>query len=237
MFTKGLLCLAAAGAIAFPTHVAAQPAVSATEVSTRCPSDRPWTDEVVAPALAISMDKLASLKAARSLSNELICTMPEKALNRALWRLQNPKPDSPGEWARFRAMQQRDETGSVKPGGLIEALTARRQIAAQPRPVAPGAGLTVASWSALGPGNIGGRVRALAIKPEDANVIFAGSVSGGLWRTTDAGASWSPVNDFLSTLSISSIAFSTTNSNVIYAGTGEGFFNADAVRGAGLRWR
>jgi photosystem II stability/assembly factor-like uncharacterized protein len=89
-------------------------------------------------------------------------------------------------------------------------------------------------WTNVGPNNIGGRTRAVAIHPTNNNIIYCGSVSGGVWRSTDAGASWSATNDFADNLAISSIVIDPSNANVIYAGTGEGFFNIDAVRGAGI---
>src|SRR5260221_2116623 len=46
------------------------------------------------------------------------------------------------------------------------------------------------AWSRRGPVNVGGRTRALAIDVTNENIIMAGGVSGGLWRSTDGGASW-----------------------------------------------
>lgn len=106
---------------------------------------------------------------------------------------------------------------------------------------APG-GLQIASiepaglgtWAPLGPGNIGGRTRALLINPSNPNVMYAGGVAGGVWKSTNAGASWSALSDLLSNIAFCSLAFDTTNTDVIYAGTGEGFFASDNVRGAGI---
>jgi photosystem II stability/assembly factor-like uncharacterized protein len=86
----------------------------------------------------------------------------------------------------------------------------------------------------LGPGNIGGRIRAIAIKPNDPDIIFIGSVAGGLWKSTDAGSTWTVVNDFLPNLAITSIVYDPTNLNILYAATGEGFNNIDAIPGAGI---
>src|SRR5262249_18703699 len=89
-------------------------------------------------------------------------------------------------------------------------------------------------WTSLGPGNLGGRTRALVVNPSNPNVMYAGGVSGGVWKTTNAGASWTAMADLLPNIAINSLAMDPANSNVIYAGTGEGFFNEDAVRGAGI---
>jgi Viral BACON domain len=90
------------------------------------------------------------------------------------------------------------------------------------------------AWSQLGPGNIGGRTRALIINPANANIMYAAGVAGGVWKTTDAGASWAPVGDLLANIAMNSLAMDPANPNVIYAGTGEGYFNGDSVRGAGI---
>ncbi len=93
---------------------------------------------------------------------------------------------------------------------------------------------TAVAWNAVGPDNIGGRVRSVAIDPSNSNIIYCGSVSGGVWKSTNAGAAWFPTNDFATNLVIGAIAIDPTNSNIIYAGTGEGFFNIDALRGEGV---
>ncbi|HKG47335.1 MAG TPA: Ig-like domain-containing protein [Pyrinomonadaceae bacterium] len=90
------------------------------------------------------------------------------------------------------------------------------------------------TWQSLGPGNVGGRTRSLLINPTDANVMYAAAAAGGIWKTTDGGSSWAPLNDFLANIAVTSMAFDPSNPNTIYAGTGEGVFNADGVRGAGI---
>lgn len=93
---------------------------------------------------------------------------------------------------------------------------------------------SLGSWSALGPGNIGGRTRALLIHPTNVQIMYAAGVGGGVWKTTNGGASWAPLGDFLANITVSSLAMSPKNPDVLYAGTGEGFFNGDALRGGGI---
>jgi photosystem II stability/assembly factor-like uncharacterized protein len=90
------------------------------------------------------------------------------------------------------------------------------------------------TWQSIGPGNVGGRTRALLIDPINPDVMYAAGVAGGIWKTTNGGNSWTPLNDFLANIAVSCMAFDPSNSNTIYAGTGEGFLNADGVRGAGI---
>jgi Bacterial Ig domain len=90
------------------------------------------------------------------------------------------------------------------------------------------------TWQAIGPGNVGGRTRALLVDPVNPDVMYAAGVAGGIWKTTNGGSSWLPLNDFLANIAVTCMAFDPSNSSTIYAGTGEGYFNADGVRGAGI---
>ncbi len=77
-------------------------------------------------------------------------------------------------------------------------------------------------WNPLGPNNnIGGRMLSIAIDPNNGNRLFAGSASGGLWKSTDGGMNWLPVNTGLPTLGVASVVIHPANGNIIYAGTGE----------------
>ena len=92
------------------------------------------------------------------------------------------------------------------------------------------------NWIERGPANVGGRTRGIVVDPDDAtkNTWFAGSVGGGIWKTTNAGTSWHQLTDELPNLATTAIAQSQSNRNVLYAGTGEGFYNADAIAGNGI---
>lgn len=90
------------------------------------------------------------------------------------------------------------------------------------------------NWSQLGPANIPGRTRSIVIDPSNANVMYCGAVSGGVWKTTNGGSSWVPLKDNMENLAVCSMVMDPSNSSVIYAGTGEGFFNGDAIRGEGI---
>jgi hypothetical protein len=72
-----------------------------------------------------------------------------------------------------------------------------------------------------GGGSGGGRTRALLVSSASDNIMFAGCVDGGLWKSTNAGLYWFPVNDTAASLGVSCITQSPINSNVIYYGTGE----------------
>lgn len=96
-------------------------------------------------------------------------------------------------------------------------------------------------WTERGPSNVSGRTRAIAIDPNDGtgNTVWAGSVGGGLWKTTNITANppnWVAVDNFMGNLAVTGIAFDPSNSLVAYACTGEGYFNGDAIQGLGI-WK
>ncbi|MBX3280333.1 MAG: hypothetical protein KF868_20235 [Acidobacteria bacterium] len=90
------------------------------------------------------------------------------------------------------------------------------------------------AWTPLGPGNIGGRTRALLIHPTNPDIMYAAGVAGGVWKTVNGGMMWQPLTDMISNIAVSALTFDPTNPEIIYAGTGEGYFNADSQRGLGI---
>ncbi len=88
-------------------------------------------------------------------------------------------------------------------------------------------------WSALGPGNIGGRIRSLILRPSNPDEMLVGAVSGGVWKSTDGGAHWTPKNDDGEFLAIGCMA---NYGDIVYAGTGEGWNNFEATFGGGI-WK
>jgi len=99
-----------------------------------------------------------------------------------------------------------------------------------------GAGLspTGAGWTSLGPGRVGGRTRSIVVHPVVPDRIWAGSVGGGVWLTRNGGDNWFPVDDRMANLAVSCMVLDPANPRILYAGTGEGFSNIGAARGAGI---
>ncbi|MCZ6506839.1 MAG: hypothetical protein O7A04_02150 [Acidobacteria bacterium] len=91
-------------------------------------------------------------------------------------------------------------------------------------------------WQSLGPGNIGGRTRALVIDPDRPRIMYMAGVSGGVWKTTHGGRSWQPLADDMANLTVNSLAMDPTDAETLYAGTGEGYFR-EAIRGTALPLR
>lgn len=77
-----------------------------------------------------------------------------------------------------------------------------------------------------GPSNIGGRTRALVIDKTNSNIMLAGGVSSGVFRTTNGGASWTKVSSNDEIHNVTAIAQDPTNTNIWYYGTGESIGNS-----------
>ncbi len=94
-------------------------------------------------------------------------------------------------------------------------------------------------WVGLGPaplvnGRHTGRVSAVACSPTNPNLYFVAGADGGVWRSTDAGATWTPLTDHLPTTAIGALAMDPTNDNIIYAGSGEANYANHSRFGLGL---
>ncbi|MFN3950773.1 MAG: T9SS type A sorting domain-containing protein [Thermaurantimonas sp.] len=126
------------------------------------------------------------------------------------------------EW--LHAIRANQITGVVDPADEIQAQQEHSKFMSR----AAGLGL---SWVELGPDNIGGRTRAFLQDKDNASLMFAGGVSGGLYRSTNAGVSWTPVNIMQENLAVVSIC-QTENGNIYY-GTGESMYYGPFGTGAG----
>jgi photosystem II stability/assembly factor-like uncharacterized protein len=82
----------------------------------------------------------------------------------------------------------------------------------------PYAGLRLRS---IGPAMISGRIVDLAVHPRDRKIWYIGVAAGGVWKTTNAGTTWTPVFDNQSTYSIGAITIDSKNPNTVWVGTGE----------------
>lgn len=140
--------------------------------------------------------------------------------------------DSPDEFARyFQSIRtaEGEAAPSYRPGYRVAAFE-QLQAAAKGRFSDP------LPWSERGPGNVGGRTRAIIVDRADPSrsTWIAGSVAGGIWRTTDKGLSWASMTDHLPRLSIGALAQAASRPGTMYAGTGEGYPNGDAAIGDGM---
>jgi photosystem II stability/assembly factor-like uncharacterized protein len=89
-------------------------------------------------------------------------------------------------------------------------------------------------WRSIGPFR-GGRVVAVAGSYHEESTFYFGACAGGVWKTVDGGTYWRPVSDgFFSTSAVGALAVAPSDSNVIYAGTGETTIRIDVSHGDGV---
>jgi photosystem II stability/assembly factor-like uncharacterized protein len=89
-------------------------------------------------------------------------------------------------------------------------------------------------WLLEGPGNIGGRFNVLKQHPTNPNIIFAGAANGGVFKTTDGGATWNPIFDDLAYMAVGDIEIDASNPNIMYVGTGDKNFGGGSHIGNGV---
>ena len=88
-------------------------------------------------------------------------------------------------------------------------------------------------WRLIGPFR-GGRSVAVAGVPADAAVYYFGAAAGGVWKSGDGGADWTPLSDKEPIASIGALAVAESDPNVLYAGTGEACIRGNVANGDGV---
>ena len=167
------------------------------------------------------LSKSQNLKPILTSSKETKSTRFDEALGLAEWEFQITKDPA---------------TNTVPKQKILAAINFENNRRSNTQSEAALSGMT---WKERGPNNIGGRTRAIMVDPNDATkkTIWAGAVDGGLWKTTDITATipnWAATNDLFSNLAITTLAYDSSNTDIMYFGTGEGWGNLDAVQGFGI---
>lgn len=167
---------------------------------------------------------------------------------------QKDSPEAIRKRAEWFYKQRSSVNGRIPAGARLHALEhmqrrmeaegklVRRPDGSYAPAVQPPAGAT---WTSIGPtpttggtfSPVTGRITTIAVDPTDSsgNTVLIGGAQGGIWHSTDAGATWTPVGDQNASLAMGSIAFAPSSPKTVYAGTGEqagiGF---DIYYGAGV---
>lgn len=89
-------------------------------------------------------------------------------------------------------------------------------------------------WESVGPTNIGGRITDIAIHPEEPEIIYIGSATGGIYKSENNGNSWEHLFYNSPVISIGDLAIDPNNSSVLYAGTGEANSSSFSFPGNGI---
>ncbi len=144
------------------------------------------------------------------------------------------RPDQPDMFAKA-LLELKTEDGELKPryepNYLIDEM---KKAGVWGNRLSKAKGDTL-NWVERGPGNLSGRSRALVIdiaKDATGATWYAGSVGGGIWKTTNSGALWTNLTPTMANMAITALVKVDT---VMYAGTGEGGFgNLDGINGNGV---
>lgn len=121
-------------------------------------------------------------------------------------------------------------------------LRAEERAAALPKAHVHGSDSQTPQWTALGPepeapgwgGVNSGRVTSIALSPTNANTLFIGAADGGVWESTNDGASWATHTGSQPNLAMGSVVVDPSNSLDVFAGTGEADSCADCANGDGI---
>jgi photosystem II stability/assembly factor-like uncharacterized protein len=119
------------------------------------------------------------------------------------------EPEGAEEWIY---LQRANADGSIPDAAVNEAI-------AQSKAMNNGSAATEQVWKELGPSNIGGRIRDVAADPTTKDVVYIATGSGGLWKSTDGGATFATAWDSQLPQSMGAVAVDSTG--VVWAGTGE----------------
>ena len=131
-------------------------------------------------------------------------------------------------WKVFKRWEAFWETRVNQDGGFpspTQVLNAYQQVSSAPLTSQNG------SWSEIGPINLPtngtgqpngiGRVNSLTVNPTNINEIWVGAPAGGLWKSLNAGSTWTAMTDNLPTLGVSDVLIDSANTSIMYMGTGD----------------
>ncbi|TEU07852.1 MAG: glycosyl hydrolase, partial [Candidatus Aminicenantes bacterium] len=91
----------------------------------------------------------------------------------------------------------------------------------EPEPLLKESILDGLRWRCIGPSNMGGRIDDFAVVESNPKIIYAGTASGGVWKTTNNGVTWEPIFDDQITSTIGDVTVAPSNPGIIWVGTGE----------------
>lgn len=142
-----------------------------------------------------------------------------------------------GNYMLFRRwewlMQSRTYPTGVRPDPAViekdyQNYLVKQQTKKYRKPLATQATWTYAGNTTIPSGGDAGRINRVRVDPNNSSILYACAPSGGLWKSTNGGTSWSTTTDQLLGLGTSDVAIDPTNSNIMYLATGDG----DGIDGA-----
>jgi hypothetical protein len=218
------------------------------------------TNKKLVPAASTDADQKAdSKKAPAAASTASLPHIPFIPMIQELGDNDKYDPDLPqhlqGKIDKAEYLRLRDEyigiLRGIDPDPTLPFDIARRNIAIQTMehqvPTRPG-NVPFPGWMPLGPSPVpngqtqqfptvapvSGRATCAVVDPTNSNKVYLGTAQGGVWRTLDGGATWTPIFDAAQSLAIGALALAPSNPTILYVGTGEPNNSADSYFGVGV---
>ncbi|MBT5991204.1 MAG: PKD domain-containing protein [Bacteroidetes bacterium] len=140
------------------------------------------------------------------------------------WNSQENKNDMKG-WKQYKRWEWFMEP-RVYPSGILPDPMATYNALNPALPIRPDHNRSNGNWTSMGPaissGTGIGRINCVVFHPTDTNIIWVGAPSGGLWKSTDGGASWHTNTDNLPAIGISDLVIHPTNPDTMYLASSDG---------------
>ena len=130
----------------------------------------------------------------------------------------------PNDWM---AMQRTYPYNHINPEAVRSAMNQVKQMRDHAIPM-------TTPWTPTGPENIGGRITDVESPSDNMNTLYIGAATGGVLKSTDAGATWTNLFGALPVISVGDIAIDPNNSSTIYVGTGEANSSSFSFLGNGM---
>ncbi len=149
----------------------------------------------------------------------------DKAADRIAYEFELLKNPTTGKIPKNIRQKEKSFSNKLPKGSLLKRLMSKNKSNVKSK--------SSASWAARGPGNVGGRTRALALDLDNEDIVFAGGVSGGLWRSINGGTSWNRVTAANQNPGITAIVQDPRagSRNIWYYASGEHLGNSASLRG------
>ncbi|MEW6213417.1 MAG: hypothetical protein AB1631_34300, partial [Acidobacteriota bacterium] len=203
--------------------IAAMASLMLVSVSLYCRGDRLWSPQI---------DNSKNLKPGRPQSaaptgaRRIAPALQPLQFDDPLLLLEQEEPEARSEWFISQRAYPFDTVSAEARREAWESV--RHQKQADDDDISPAASNT---WQHIGPspttsaylsawGMTSGRINAVAVSNANSQIIIIGSSTGGLWRSTNGGASFAPVSDDQVDLAVGSLSFSKSDPQIVYAGMG-----------------
>jgi hypothetical protein len=142
---------------------------------------------------------------------------------------ENERASISGAAERYNMMHVNLKTGKIDSAALLNVYQQLDRMRAQGKSTG-----SWIQWDEMGPDNVGGRVHGICIDRNDNNIIYAGGVSGGMWKSTDAGKTWRRVGNRDVQNNIVTCIVQGAD-GALYYGTGEGGYLSSSVEEDGTK--